>query len=80
MSAIEMEEKFNISSGGPVDAGRALFDSCQGGYGDMCCPLVVDTLSWIALLAGIALATFFLRQPHTDDIKNAVYFSLGRQS
>jgi hypothetical protein len=42
-------------------SGRALFDSCQGGYGDTCCPLVVDTLSWLALLAGIAVATFLLR-------------------
>ena len=40
---------------------RALFDFCQGGYGDTCCPLVVDTLSWLALLAGIAVATFLLR-------------------
>ena len=43
-------------------AGRALFDSCKSGYGDQCCPLVVDTLSWLALLAGIAVATFILQQ------------------
>ena len=30
-------------------------------YGDQCCPLVVDPSTWLALIAGIALATFFLR-------------------
>ena len=49
-------------------SGRALFDSCKGGYDDKCCPLVVDTLSWLALLAGIAVATFLLRQAIIDNI------------
>ena len=33
-----------------------------GGYGSECCPLVVDPYTWLALIGGIALATFFLRQ------------------
>ena len=47
-----------------TSSGRALFDSCKGGYGygGQCCPLVVDPLSWLALLAGIAVATFLLQQ------------------
>jgi len=38
-----------------------LFGSASSGYGDQCCPLVVDPSTWLALIAGIALATFFLR-------------------
>ena len=30
-------------------------------YGSDCCPLVVDPYTWLALIAGIALAAFFLR-------------------
>ena len=32
-------------------------------YGSECCPLVVDPYTWLALIGGIALATFFLRWP-----------------
>ena len=35
--------------------------SHSGGYGDDCCPPVVDPYTWLALIAGIALATYFLR-------------------
>ena len=54
-------------------SGRALFDSCKGGYGygGECCPLVVDPLSWLALLAGIAVATFLLQQ--------AIVANIGRR-
>ena len=34
--------------------------SGHGGYGG-CCPPVVDPYTWLALIAGIALATYFLR-------------------
>ena len=42
---------------------QALFGSCvkKDSYGN-CCPPVVNALAWLALLAGIALATFFLRK------------------
>ena len=42
---------------------QALFGSClkRDSYGN-CCPPVVNALAWLALLAGIALATFFLRE------------------
>ena len=43
------------------DTGRALFGSESGGYGDDCCPPVVDPYTWLALIGAIALATYFLR-------------------
>ena len=33
-----------------------------------CCPLVVDTSSWVALLGGITMATYFLRSAVTTNI------------
>ena len=42
-----------------------MFGAASSGYGSKCCPLAVDPYSvcytWIALIGGIALATFFLR-------------------
>ena len=35
--------------------------SYSSGYGDKCCPPVVDPYTWLALIGGIALATFFLQ-------------------
>ena len=32
------------------------------GLGDpVCCPLVVDTYTWLAMIGGVVLATYFLR-------------------
>jgi hypothetical protein len=36
--------------------------AASSGYGDDCCPPVVDPFTWLALIGGIALATFFLQQ------------------
>ena len=30
-------------------------------YFDNCCPLVVDTYTWLAIIGGVVLATYFLR-------------------
>ena len=40
--------------------GRTLSASFSSGYGQ-CCPPVVDPYTWLALIGGIALATFFLQ-------------------
>ena len=32
------------------------------GYGEQCCPPVIDPYTWLALVGGIALATYFLRE------------------
>ena len=39
---------------------RELVGAASSGYGD-CCPPVVDPYTLLALLAGIALAAYFLR-------------------
>ena len=39
---------------------RSLSASYSSGYGE-CCPPVVDPYTWLALIGGIALATFFLQ-------------------
>ena len=53
----------NNSSSLESEGRQALFGSCvkKDSYGN-CCPPVVNALAWLALLAGIALATFFLRK------------------
>jgi|LakMenEpi03Aug12_release.lakeMendotaPanAssembly.Ray.scaffolds.fasta_scaffold1257521_2 hypothetical protein len=38
-----------------------LHGAARSGYGSACCPPVVDPYTLLALLAGIALATYFLR-------------------
>ena len=38
-----------------------LYGAASSGYDSECCPPVVDPYSLLALLAGIALATYFLR-------------------
>ena len=38
-----------------------LLGSYDGGHGSYCCPKVVDPYTWIVLIGGIALATYFLR-------------------
>jgi hypothetical protein len=38
-----------------------LFGAASSGYGSDCCPPVVDPYTLLALLAGIALAAYFLR-------------------
>ena len=43
-----------------TNIGRSISGSFSGSGSD-CCPPVVDQYTWIALLAGIALATYFLR-------------------
>merc|ERR550517_398020 len=55
----------NSSSPVELEGRQALFGSCvkRDSYGN-CCPPVVNALAWLALLAGIALATFFLRKDH----------------
>ena len=39
----------------------SLVGSHSSGHGDQCCPPVVDPYTWLALIGGIALATFFLQ-------------------
>merc|ERR1711892_221344 len=39
----------------------SLGGSYSSGYGDQCCPPVVDPYTFLALIGGIALATFFLQ-------------------
>ena len=39
---------------------RSLFGSASDGYGQ-CCPPVFDPYTLVALLGGVALATYFLR-------------------
>ena len=39
----------------------SLGGSHSSGYGDQCCPPVVDPYTLLALIGGIALATFFLQ-------------------
>ena len=48
---------------------RSLFGAASSGYGDKCCPPVVDPYTWLALIAGIALATYFLRITITTTLK-----------
>ena len=48
----------NISSMGRT---ISLSGSHSSGYGEQCCPPVVDPYTWAALIGGIALATFFLQ-------------------
>ena len=43
-----------------VGGGRSLFGSPSDGY-SMCCPPVFDPSTLVALLAGVDLATYFLR-------------------
>jgi len=43
-----------------IRGGPRLFGAASSGYGD-CCPPVVDVYALVALLAGIALAAYFLR-------------------
>ena len=56
-------EQPNNASSLESEGRQALFGSCvkKDSYGN-CCPPVVSALAWLALLAGIALATFFLRK------------------
>ena len=42
--------------------GTGMQGAASSGYGDDCCPPVVDPFTWLALIGGIALATFFLQQ------------------
>jgi len=53
---------------------QALFGSClkRDSYGN-CCPPVVNALAWLALLAGIALATFFLRNAIIANIAGRMF-------
>ena len=45
------------------------YDLVAGGDGDgHCCPPVVDPYSWVGLVGGIALATYFLRVSITTNI------------
>ena len=48
-----------LSSTNPLQNGTEV--SGRDGHGSYCCPPVVDPYTWIALIAGIALATYFLR-------------------
>ena len=55
----------SISDSGKEDSegdGRA-FDlaAAASGGGGTCCPSTVDPYAWLALIGGIALATYFLR-------------------
>ena len=43
-----------------LNEGRSLFGSSSDHYGH-CCPPVFDPYTLVALIGGIALATFFLR-------------------
>ena len=42
-------------------AGFSSYDLISGDTGGTCCPPVVDPYSWVALLGGITLTTYFLR-------------------
>ena len=48
--------------GGYSDPGYSHSGSYSSGYGDDCCPLVVDPLTYSALLGFIALATYFFER------------------
>ena len=48
---------------------RRMYGEASSGYGDSCCPPVVDPYTWLALIAGIALATYFLRITITTTLK-----------
>ena len=45
------------------------FPLASSGYGETCCPPVVDPYTWLALISGIALATYFLRITITTTLK-----------
>lgn len=45
-----------------------MMGSYSSGYGEKCCPPVVDPSTWIALIGGIALATFFLQMAIVNNI------------
>ena len=63
-STLDSISKFHSNSS---HSGRALSDlvdltgSYSSGYGGKCCPPVVDPYTFLALIGGIALATFFLQ-------------------
>ena len=42
-------------------AGFSSYGLISGDTGGTCCPPVVDPYSWVALLGGITLTTYFLR-------------------
>ena len=46
----------------PANSRTDLAAAGSSGYGSDCCPPVVDPYTWLALIGGIALATFFLQQ------------------
>jgi hypothetical protein len=48
---------------------RRMYGEASSGYGDSCCPPVVDPYTWLALIAGIGLATYFLRITITTTLK-----------
>ena len=50
------------SYGGYSDPGYSHSGSYSSGYGDDCCPLVVDPLTYSALLGFLALATYFFER------------------
>ena len=49
---------------------RSLFGSASDGYGQ-CCPPVFDPYTLLALIGGIALATYFLRLVIINTVFNA---------
>ena len=46
-----------------------MYGSASSGYESSCCPPVVDPYTWLALISGIALATYFLRITITTTLK-----------
>ena len=51
------------SSGyGHSSSGHGGYGSHSSGYGSDCCPLVVDPLTWLALLSFIGAATYLLNE------------------
>ena len=47
---------------------RQLVSTASSSYGNNCCPPVVDPYTWLALIAGICLATYFLRIAITTNV------------
>ena len=63
----DASDKTEDSSGGGVGRSHDLYGGASGG-GHGCCPPVVDQYTWLALITGIALATYFLRVAVTTNI------------
>lgn len=45
-----------------MERDRQIASAASSGYGHDCCEAVVDPYTWAALMAGVTLATYFLRQ------------------